>query len=306
MKNFTFVMITYNQEQFVTQHFKSIIYQINKYGSNVCNNIIIADDCSNDDTVFVLKNLLEEYKEFFNEVKIIVQKENVGIVKNHTSALMAIRTEYFKILAGDDMYYKNNIYKEIDGKCFNICPTIMFNENNSWFANEMFHKSLILRRNNPEKLIEYLEKNLQLHIAPYAPSVFYNKSVVTDGLYEYLNTYHWIEDLPSYDYIYKNNKPSITISIKPLTLYRMNSGISTNTNHCKNLEFEKEKKLINETICPRYKDNKFLNPYHYLRVANNYFDKVRYNKSNDISILDEQFIDISKEVNDYFYQLERI
>ena len=306
MKNFTFVIITYNQEQFITQHFKSIIYQIKNYGLDVDNHIIIADDCSSDQTVPVLKELLEEYRMFFKDIKLLVQKKNGGIVNNHISALKAIETEYFKILAGDDMYYKNNIYSEIDGKSFNICPTIMFNEEKSWVANDLFHKSLILRRDNLHKLNTYLEKNLRLHITPYAPSVFYNKSVVNAGLYDFLSQYHWIEDLPSYDYIYKNIKPRITISTVPLTLYRMNSGISTNANHSKNIEFENEKILINKNICPRYKKNKYFNPYQYLKTANNYLDKARYKRSNDIKTMEECLLNINNEVEEYLNELENI
>ena len=306
MNDFTFVMITYNQEQYVIQHFKSIIYQIKNYGSNIRNNIIIADDCSNDNTITILKKLIDEYRTYIHSFTIIVQDHNVGIVNNHISALKAIKTEYFKILAGDDLYFKNNVYKEIEGKCFNICPTIMFDENKSWFANELFHKSLILRQKNNEKLTHFLESNLRIHITPFAPSVFYNKSVITSGLIEYLANYHWIEDLPSYDYIYRNIKPPITISIKPLTLYRINSGISTKKNHIKNDVFEKEKTIINNNICRRYKKNKYLNPFHYYKTLNNYIDRIKSSNSSDINLLLEELSNVNNEVKDYFEQLEKI
>ena len=83
MNDFTFVMITYNQEQYVIQHFKSIIYQIKNYGSNIRNNIIIADDCSNDNTITILKKLIDEYRTYIHSFTIIVQDHNVGIVNNH-------------------------------------------------------------------------------------------------------------------------------------------------------------------------------------------------------------------------------
>ena len=111
MKDFTFVMLTYNQEQYVVEHLESIKYQIEHFGQNIKINFILADDASNDKTAYKVKKWIESNQNLFFSVKFIIAVENRGIVSNVISALKNIKTEYYKILAGDDIYFRNNVFE---------------------------------------------------------------------------------------------------------------------------------------------------------------------------------------------------
>ena len=70
MKEFTFVIITYNQEQYILQHLESIKYQINKYGKGISVYLIISDDHSLDRTLQLAEIWLQENSCFFYNYKI--------------------------------------------------------------------------------------------------------------------------------------------------------------------------------------------------------------------------------------------
>ena len=54
MKEFTFGVFTYNQEQFIFENLESIKYQIEKYGGGTSFSLVMSDDCSQDNTVVYL------------------------------------------------------------------------------------------------------------------------------------------------------------------------------------------------------------------------------------------------------------
>lgn len=62
MKAFTFVILTYNQEQYVVEHLESIKYQIEHFGENIKIHFILADDASKDKTVYKVKSWIERNK----------------------------------------------------------------------------------------------------------------------------------------------------------------------------------------------------------------------------------------------------
>ena len=54
---FTFLTITYNQENLIIEHLEGIKYQIENHGKNHRFKYILGDDCSTDSTV----KLVEEW-----------------------------------------------------------------------------------------------------------------------------------------------------------------------------------------------------------------------------------------------------
>ena len=67
------LMATYNGEKYLKEQIESIL---NQSYENI--NLIISDDCSNDNT----KKILQEYEKKDKRIKVYYQKENLGYIKN--------------------------------------------------------------------------------------------------------------------------------------------------------------------------------------------------------------------------------
>ena len=75
------LMATYNGEKYLKEQIESIL---NQSYENI--NLIISDDCSNDNT----KKILQEYEKKDKRIKVYYQKENLGYIKNFEFLLKKI------------------------------------------------------------------------------------------------------------------------------------------------------------------------------------------------------------------------
>ena len=100
------VVITYNQEQFISQTLDSIIRQKCDFEFE----IIIGDDCSKDGT----RNILASYqKKYPNIIKPIYNERNLGIVLNYFNAISHCTGEYIMECGGDDWFEEDKIMHQI-------------------------------------------------------------------------------------------------------------------------------------------------------------------------------------------------
>lgn len=263
---FTFAVMTYNQEKYIIEHLESIKYQINTFGKGNNYKLLICDDFSSDNTVFFINKWLNMNENLFSEVEIRVNKFNMGISKNYVNMLKQINTKEFKTLAGDDLYYKNNIF-DIDFSYDFICTPILEFNKNTVYKQTPTSFFLVLRANNFFKIKKYLKYGDIL----LAPGIFLNYEIIKDkNLLEYILKGNWIEDVPQWEYLFflKNRELNIKVMKIPYILYRWSIGISNNANHEKNENFIAElnslKKDKNLIIGSKTKKKyKYLNPYKY-------------------------------------------
>ena len=111
---FTFVAITYNHEKYIIEHLESIKYQIENFSKGKQVNLVISDDGSMDNTMLYAQQWIERNKYLFSEVELLTSEKNQGIIKNYLRATAAIKTPTYKLLAGDDLYYKNDIFEIVE------------------------------------------------------------------------------------------------------------------------------------------------------------------------------------------------
>ena len=102
------VVITYNSARTVLDTLDSIA---NQTYQNI--ELIISDDCSQDDTVSVVNTWVEENKNRFISVKILTVEKNTGLVKNCNRGRKAAKGEWIKGIAGDDMLMPDAIEEYI-------------------------------------------------------------------------------------------------------------------------------------------------------------------------------------------------
>lgn len=95
------VSISYNQENYIKQALDSFVSQKANFNFEV----IIADDCSTDNTANIIKDFSKKYPDV---IKPILRNKNVGIAENLMSAMRAAKGEYIALCEGDDFWTDTN------------------------------------------------------------------------------------------------------------------------------------------------------------------------------------------------------
>ena len=68
VKNFSFLVLAYNHENYIIEHLESIKYQVLTYGEEMSVDILISDDFSRDRTVDLIEKWIFANKRLFNRV----------------------------------------------------------------------------------------------------------------------------------------------------------------------------------------------------------------------------------------------
>lgn len=91
------ILITYNQEKYIEQALHSILMQETTFAFD----IIVADDCSTDATLNIIRQYANE-----SNIKFIFlpNNENLGYIKNYQRAFAACESDYITIMEGDDFW----------------------------------------------------------------------------------------------------------------------------------------------------------------------------------------------------------
>ena len=96
------ILITYNHEKYIKECIESIIAQHFNFEWE----LVIAYDCSTDNTLSVL----EEYRTKIKNFTISIQKNNVGIATNFADAIALVKGELLAIIDGDDYNLDDHKY----------------------------------------------------------------------------------------------------------------------------------------------------------------------------------------------------
>lgn len=91
------IILTYNSAEFVKDALESVKYQTY---SNI--ELIVSDDCSNDNTVEICREWMKINKEHFIRTELATVKKNTGISANCNRGLSIAEGKWIKALAGDD------------------------------------------------------------------------------------------------------------------------------------------------------------------------------------------------------------
>ena len=101
-------LITYNHAKYIREAIEGVLMQTTTYAWE----LIIADDFSTDETVEILLQYKEKYPE---NIRLILQKENVGPANNFRQLLTAAKSKYIAYLEGDDFWSDTKkLQKQVD------------------------------------------------------------------------------------------------------------------------------------------------------------------------------------------------
>jgi glycosyltransferase involved in cell wall biosynthesis len=113
------VVITFNSAKYVLETLESI--QAQKY-QNI--ELIIADDCSKDNTIAICGNWMNENKARFVRTELIIVPANTGIPSNCNRGVKAAQGDWVKLIAGDDLLLKTCIQKNVAFVLYNKCEVV--------------------------------------------------------------------------------------------------------------------------------------------------------------------------------------
>lgn len=91
------LMFVYNQEKYVAEAIESALGQKTDFSYE----IVIGEDCSTDKT----RNIVKDYQNRYPDtIKLVLQPNNLGLMKNFMQTLKACSGQYIAMLAGDDYW----------------------------------------------------------------------------------------------------------------------------------------------------------------------------------------------------------
>lgn len=190
----TIIIACYNAEKYIVETLESCINQ--NYNDI---QIIIADDCSQDNSVKIIYEWIEEKRKTHSHIECILisNDKNKGIPANFNSGLKFAKGEWVKCLGADDLLNADAIskfieqikcdpYKEVTGAVFTYFET---------FGNiKVSQKYPLIWTKWISSLSPSLVKKglANIHFNNVAPGAFINRSYL-----ESFDTDYWLlEDLP--------------------------------------------------------------------------------------------------------------
>lgn len=146
----TVICLCYNHAEFVEEALNSVINQTYK---NI--ELIIADDCSTDNSVSVIKNWLSTYP----EITFISNKKNLGNTTTFNQCLKLAKGNYIIDLATDDILLPETVEKQLEGFAASAFKNVgVVYGNMELITNDKKHLAFFLpvdanyKRLNPQKV----------------------------------------------------------------------------------------------------------------------------------------------------------
>lgn len=247
-KTFSFLILTYNHEEFIIENLESIRFLIIKYGKKINFGLIISDDCSVDRTIKLIKRwmTLGINKNFFRRFKLKCSISNQGIVKNYIDGLYQIKTNDFKILAGDDLFGPFNFFHLKVPSALGSTSVYQLIENKI----KLVYGKLRTLRDNHLKQSQTIVEVLKFKKIMLQALFFKYRDIWTAEYFDFLQNFEYYEDFATLFY-FLSFKKNVIIIPKAYVIYRKKSQLSYSkilshnaTEHSKRSEHDK--KLILE------------------------------------------------------------
>jgi glycosyltransferase involved in cell wall biosynthesis len=255
------VMPTYNWEKYIERSLSSLLSQ--DYPNM---NIVITDDCSQDNTIQLIKNIKQKIK---SNIALIQNKTNKWIADNMNIGLHIADWKYIAILDQDDIRLdKSKISKQIN-----------FLEKNPdhWIVWTNVEVDQMTKKNNTTfPLTDKDIRNVILWICPFLhSSVVYNKALAIDIKW-YSKKYKYAMDYKFFMDIMKQSKWANLEDVT--TSYQMNWENISKQHKIKQLKEILNIAFINQYDFPNWKKSiifETINLLFFILANNDFYDKSR-------------------------------
>lgn len=205
------IIPNYNKGIKLKRCLDSIVKQINGYIE-----VIIVDDCSDDDSIEILK----KYKDF----KILRNNDNLGVSYSRNKGIEVARGEYITFIDSDDVVFDNYvdvILKKIElGKDLYVFNVMKNNKKEYSF---LHNKSISL-----DELIQiFPEKYLSAFVSYWVWNKVFKKSIINEFNIRFSNINFAEDEKFCFDY-FSVIHDVYFIDEKLYMYYEMNNGLSSN------------------------------------------------------------------------------
>lgn len=151
----------YNCGRFISQTIESVIAQ-----SYPNWELIIVDDCSNDDSVAIA----QKYAHMDKRIKLLINEKNCGAAISRNRAIEQSKGEFIAFLDSDDLWMPNKLEKQIEFMRKNNCD---FSFTEYEHIDEDNNKLNLIA--NVTKYLSY--RKMMMHCWPGCLTVMYNQNV---------------------------------------------------------------------------------------------------------------------------------
>lgn len=197
MKSFSFLVLAFNHEKYIIEHLESIKFLVEMHAENIEVDLIINDDKSTDDTVFLINQWLLLNDILFRNVVKLFNNKNLGTCKSLVNMIKHVKTEGIKITAGDDVYSFENIFVYGDlARNGNMVSGFPLDLTNQIISEKKTDSMMIItsyyiyKNKKPIERFKWPSNN-------NAPNMFYDLELLKNNdVISYLNKFDVVEDLP--------------------------------------------------------------------------------------------------------------
>lgn len=221
------IMPSYNAEKYLSKSIDSILKQSFKDFE-----FIIIDDGSIDNT----KKILSKYKKRDKRIKILTNKDNLGLQKTLNKGLKYAKGDYIARMDADDISSKERLQVQLNFLENN--PKIFMVGSSAIVIDENDNRIGLLRKFNDS---ERTKKKLETSNCIIHPSIMFRN----EGDIYYRENFKTSEDYDLYLRFLSNGK-KLTNLPEFLIKYRISSGSFVSTMPNQDLYFEKAKEFYSE------------------------------------------------------------
>ena len=247
----TVVVLCYNAEKTIKETLDSVFAQDYRYI-----HLIISDDCSSDSTIQMAKEWCNNYSSRFLSTEILIQEQNQGISRHINEVVNKVNTEWFFILAGDDIMLKDCVKSNVIYARKNNLHGIIYSNMISFSESELKRKykidfeELIYQKKFGKLDSQQQHSQLIKREILCSPTMFFHKSdfLLCGGCDESIRN---IDDWPLKIRMTANGV-KLNYFNKYTVLYRMGDSISRSNNEYFRVSFLEEIKKVKKKYCDSY------------------------------------------------------
>jgi len=167
------IMITYNHENYIEEAINGVLMQECDFDFE----LIVANDCSPDNTDEVIRRILHEHSKL-TFIKYINRGANVGMIENFMDSLKRSNGKYIALCEGDDYWtdplklQKQVNFLEKNGEYAMAC-------HNALVMDEINSSSRLFFDSDHQKQICTTKDTLNIHFCPTASILFRKQAIST-------------------------------------------------------------------------------------------------------------------------------
>ncbi len=184
------IVITYNSSKYVLETLESAKAQTYE---NI--ELIISDDASQDNTVEICRQWLDNNNQHFVRTKLITAYKNSGIPANCNRGLIAASGEWVKLIAGDDLLKKECVIEFVNFCSQNLSARFIASNVDVLINDKIISRILIDPFLINGNSVHQLKMLCRFHFFLPGPSMFYHRETYL-SLGGYDERFRLIEDYP--------------------------------------------------------------------------------------------------------------